>query len=49
MIYLYNVFLLLFILMFIGNGVGSIAIDGLLKLVAYFKKEKTIEDVKKED
>jgi len=45
-----------FILMFIGNGVGSIAIDGLLKLVAYFKKEKVdkanesiIEDVKKED
>jgi hypothetical protein len=42
--------------MFIGNGVGSIAIDGLLKLVAYFKKEKVdkanesiIEDVKKED
>ncbi|MCR5786633.1 MAG: formate/nitrite transporter family protein [Acholeplasmatales bacterium] len=37
-----------FIIMLIGNGVGSILFDGLIKSVEYFKKEKKEESSKAE-
>jgi len=36
-----------FILMFIGNGLGSIIFDGLIKLVNYLKKEEQKKEITK--
>lgn len=36
--------ILYFIIMFIGNGIGSVIIDGALKLTDYLKKKKVEDD-----
>lgn len=41
--------ILYFFIMAIGNGLGSIFLDGLLKLHMYLKKEKDIEEKKEEN